>query len=526
MKYFLNAKDIDEASNEAESYLRNQNVAIKDIMRIRLGVEDILLRYQEHFNENTEFVLRFTKFLGSIKAIISVKGDVFDPYSGADDDNETNAFMRRAMYYMGNTPIWKYAHGSNTVSFYALKKTLPSWASILIAIVLAVIFGVALNFVPQNISSFICEEIIAPLMDCFMNIIKSVSSPMICLAVIWGMYSMGDTTLFGLIGKKFTRRLLIYFNILVAFAGAVSLALFPLRFGTGQQNFTFKQIYSMILGILPPDIVTPFANGNTLQVFFIGMVIGLALLVAGDRSKTISSAIEELSGLVQMIMGFIGRLVPYFVFGSMLNLVVLSDFKQLSSSYMFVIANLLVGIINAIVMIIITSVKLKISPKLVCRKIAPATIIAFSTDSSSAALAEIITSCTDRCGINRGFTNFGAPLSQVTFKSGTAMLYIISAFYVASIYGVEISVSWCITALIVCVILGVATPPVTGGTAVAFSVLFTQMNLPVKYLAIILTIGTLIDFFSTALNVLNVQCQMLLSANSFKYIDREILETE
>lgn len=525
MKYLLNSKDIDAASNEAIKFLTDKHVASKDITRIRLGLEDTLLRYQEYFGEDTRFILKCTKFAGNIKVTIFVKGLMYDPYNKNEETDEENEFMRHAIFTNSDAPQWRYQKGYNVFCFEAARKSLPSWFNLALAIVLAIVCGLGLKAAPANVSNLVCAEIVAPLMDCFMNVIKAVASPLICLAVIWGMYSIGDATTFGIIGKKLTRRLMLYFNAILIMSGIVSIAMLPVKYGAGASSFAFDQIYKMILDIVPSDIVSPFSSGNTLQVFFLGLVIGLALLVAGERVRIVSAFVEELNMLVQMIMSYIGKFIPIFVFGSLLNIIVLNDFTQLSSTYMLVIINLITCLISLVALLAITGIKLKVSPLHIWKKMMPNVMLALSTGSSSAALSDVLSTCKTKFGVKDGFTNFGIPFAQIIFKPGTTMIYMTSSFFIASLAGIEISISWFVTALIVCVILGIASPPVAGGTLAAFTVLFAQMSLPIEYLAIIFTVGTLIDFFATATSVAEIQCQLLLAADGFDYIDREILES-
>lgn len=526
MKFLLNAKDIDAASLEVEKFLTEKKVAQKDVLKIRLGVEETLIKYKEYFGEDTKFNLRCTKRLGNIKTSIAVKGLMYDPYAKVEEEDDEDQFMRHAIFSNSGAPRWRYSNGLNIYTFDAVKKTLPSWVNLCIAIVLAVICGLALKAAPENVSSLICVDILTPLMDCFMNLIKSVASPMILLAVIWGMYSIGDATTFGIIGKTYTIRLLLYFNAIVAFSGLLAVVMLPLKSGAAQSSFDFSPIYQLILDIVPTDIVSPFADGNTLQVFFLGVVIGLALLVAGEKTRIVAAAVEELNMLVQMIMSVIAKFIPIFVFGSLVNIFVLNDFSQLSSTYMLVVITAIACIVTLVALLVITGIKLKVSPLLIWKKMMPNFILALSTGSSSAALPDVFDTCFNKFGVKNGFANFGIPFAQVIFKPGTTLLYMVSAFFIASLCGIEVSISWFITALILCVILGIASPPIAGGTLAAFSVLFTQLSLPMEYLAIIFTVGTLIDFYATATSVASIQCELLMTADHFQYIDRKILETE
>ena len=50
----------------------------------------------------------------------------------------------------------------------------------------------------------------------------------------------------------------------------------------------------------------------------------------------------------------------------------------------------------------------------------------------------------------------------------------------AEIYGVKISPVWLITALIIAVVLAVATPPIPGGALACYTILLLQLEIPAQ----------------------------------------------
>jgi Na+/H+-dicarboxylate symporter len=72
---------------------------------------------------------------------------------------------------------------------------------------------------------------------------------------------------------------------------------------------------------------------------------------------------------------------------------------------------------------------------------------------------------------------------------------------------------WFVTAAVVCIILAVASPPVPGGMTASFTILFTQLALPISDLAVILSLTSVLDFVVTAANVFSGQCVIGISYN-------------
>ena len=77
----------------------------------------------------------------------------------------------------------------------------------------------------------------------------------------------------------------------------------------------------MILGIFPSDILEPFASGNTLQIIFLAVVIGTALLFMQKQTREVAMIIGQINALVNFLMSLISHLVPFIIFMVMLSLI-------------------------------------------------------------------------------------------------------------------------------------------------------------------------------------------------------------
>ena len=62
------------------------------------------------------------------------------------------------------------------------------------------------------------------------------------------------------------------------------------------------QIYSMILGIIPGNIVTPFLEGNSLQIIFMAVCTGLVLLVLGEKASALRALLDQVNTAIQFMM--------------------------------------------------------------------------------------------------------------------------------------------------------------------------------------------------------------------------------
>jgi len=104
--------------------------------------------------------------------------------------------------------------------------------------------------------------------------------------------------------------------------------------------------------------------------------------------------------------------------------------------------------------------------------------------------------------------------------------YLTISMVMAKSWNVEISITWIVTAIIVCGILSIATPPIPGGAMSIFTVLFLQLNIPNMALPIALGIDLLIDYVITAGDIMCLQEEMIICADQTGLLDREKLVSE
>ena len=385
IEYKLNVHDIDDSLTRIINFLEDKKVESKNIIRIRLGIEEALIRYREDFGEDRPFVLKLSDGLGQINVSVSVKGHMLDPFLKDTQEEQNSSFMRAALANMGEMPLWRYSRGLNIISYGIKKRNLNSWTQLIIALVMAVVCGAILKMIPQEITQTIHTGILTPLLDTFMNLLSGVAGPMIFLAVVWGIYSVGDVAAFSVLGKKLLLRFLIYIAILTTVIGLIIIPAFNLMMGAAQVGGGLSEIFGMILNVVPGNIIKPFYEGNTLQILFIGIVMGVSMIIIGEKTQNVAIFVEQLNYIVQLVMEFISKLVPFFVFGSLLDIILNNQLEDIKVSYKLFAVNALGCLILVIIYLIIVEISLKVNPLIFLKKATQTLLICLTTASSAAA---------------------------------------------------------------------------------------------------------------------------------------------
>lgn len=522
----LDEAGIDTISQLLADALEQAEVNRKDIIRLRLAVEEILGLWKSRGRKETVCTFRCGTRLGRMYLEITAPGERIDPDEAAAD-MAGRMLCSNLLAQAGLSPVYSYQDGINRLAIYPSKpQKISPLLQLLLAILGAVVTGVALLALPAPVRE-VASGVVDPLFSALMGILQTLASPMIFLSVCWGIVNIGDVHMLGRIGKTVLFRFLGAVFLLTAITAACLVWLFRPESGAASMGENAAaQIYSMLLGIIPTDIVTPFLEGNSLQIIFMAICAGLVLLILGEKSSALRVLLGQINGAVQFMMEIVSRYISLFVFVSLLSLMLSDALSNLGG----VVKGVLLGIAACVVWPLIyalwASMRLKVSFPMVLRKQLPTYLIALSTASSSAALSTNLETCERRLGISGRIVHFAVPLGQVIFKTGGAMGFLVLALGLAEFYGVAMPLSWVVTGVLTAGLLAIAAPPVPGGSLTCYTVLLAQLGIPESAIGLAVAGNVLLDFFMTSCGISCLQSELMLSAHKLGMLDREQLEKE
>jgi aerobic C4-dicarboxylate transport protein len=232
------------------------------------------------------------------------------------------------------------------------------WTQLWVWVLIGMALGIALGrFDPQLAAKM------GPLGDAFIKLIRMLIAPIIFCTVVTGIAHMADVARVGRVAIK----ALIYFEVMTTIALIMGLlAVNILHPGVGM-NVDVSKLNSaavepyvkqthevglvpFLLNIIPNTFVGAFSEGNILQVLFIAVLSGFALVWIGEKAKPLVDVIDVgakmVFGIVNMVMwtapigafGAIAFTVGSFGIGSLTSLV-----KLLASFYLTCIVFIAVG---------------------------------------------------------------------------------------------------------------------------------------------------------------------------------------
>jgi aerobic C4-dicarboxylate transport protein len=188
------------------------------------------------------------------------------------------------------------------------------WKELWVQVMIAMATGIALGAIRPDLGAQM-----QPLGDAFIKAIRMLIGPIIFCTVVNGIAHMADMAKVGRVAIK----ALLYFEAVTTLALIIGLAAVNLwQPGSGMNvdvasiNASVVEPYvkqtaavglvPFLLNIIPQTFVGAFAEGNILQVLFLSVMSGFALIWLGERAKPLTDVIDVggkmIFGIVQMVM--------------------------------------------------------------------------------------------------------------------------------------------------------------------------------------------------------------------------------
>ena len=518
----LSAQNIDLTAAQIDRFLTDARIPSRDRTRMRIAAEEVLLRYAEIFGENAAFRPEYNKQFGRATVTLNVYGTAADPI-GDGDDEET--FVHRLLENMSLAPVWSYRSGCNRVAFSAAReRKLPEFVLILIATALGLLLGFAARALQPQTLQRLCELFMTPVSDAVMGLLGTLSVLMIFVSIVNGICGMENIQTFRRTGVRMLGRFLALLAGSLGFVTAVTLRWVPLYSGAVADT-DFSALWQMVTDIVPDNIPRAFADGNALQVVFLALFTGFAVLLLMPKTSVVAELCYQANVTVQTMLEYVIRLMPLVVFISLFKVAANDMLSALHGIYKYPLIMVICCVGLMAYSLLRTSVTQKVPLGVLLRKLLPTYVIAISTASSSAAYAVNVETCRKQLGIRGKLVKVGIPLGQTMFKPCIIFQAVCGCLCMAELYGVAVSPSQLVMLMLTVFILALAEPPVPGILVSCFTLLFAQLSIPAEAISIILALEFIMDRLGTSTNLLALQTELVQLAGSLNQLDRTKLRS-
>lgn len=521
--YKLDYASVDEASLNVQSFLSSMELENDTQIRIRLSIEEALLRWIDHYEPETEFRLETGLNWNRPFIFLKLWGPEYNPL--AETGDELGLLVGDLLGSIGLAPVYRYINGCNVIQITFRRPHTNPGVALLICAVAGTIAGLALNEVlSSDVEAILTATILTPLQDAFLRTLNAISAPVLFLSVLTTVCSVGSISVSGQRGMRLISRFLSYSTVFTVASLVISERFFSLHLGVASlSRREISGALDFFLDIIPGDILSPFIDGNFTQIIVVALVLGNALLLAGAKVQSLVTLFEEANATGLVLAEWISVMFPGFV----ALLIVLGILNN--TAYMLLgiwkpaVLITLFSITALILRMLHVSLRYKVSMRRLASKMKESFLLSLKTVSMESSFTANLQCCEKRLGISRQLTSYALPIGLICFMPVSTVAATLLTLYSAECYRVPVNTIWMIMALFLAVTLAAAGPPMAGIAILTYTVMFSNLGIPAQALTIVLMGDILMGFVTYPVNQAMLQLDLVLVADRKGLLDIEAL---
>jgi len=400
---------------------------------------------------------------------------------------------------------------------------------ILIGLIIGVIVGLIVG--PKI-------EVISPLGDLLIRLLKMIVVPVIFFSLITGAASISPYRL-GRVGIK----IIVYYLVTTVFAVIIGLILANIfKPGLGLalpgeapgKELTAPSVIQTLLNIIPTNPVDSLAKGDVLPIIFFALIFGIAISVLkeskDERLREGANLVYKFSDAAAEIMyKIVGGVLQYAPIGVFALIAVVFG-KQGSKAFGplgMVTLTIYIGL--AIQLFIVYGAFLSafgLSLIKFLKGAKEAMITAFVTRSSNATLPITMKNTDENLGVPKSIYSFTLPLGATINMDGTCLYQGVCTLFVAFAVGAKLGFSQQMIVVLTATLASIGTAGVPGAGAIMLLMVLNSVGFKVEAgtavaaaYAMILGIDAILDMGRTCLNVTGDMVGTSIVAKTEKELD-------
>lgn len=513
--------EISKAMEFVERSLSQCNIKGKDKTKSLLLTEEHLVELVKVVPDTNSISIKIRKFLGKTTITMLAKSmspiNVPDPDMNISYDTYESAPNAEAairnMIIRANSDVLRksYRNNTNKIIITAGESTQKNLMHVLFSMLLSLIICIIMRLVlPASVNSFVNSYIFLTIKTLFLNALKAIITPLIFFSIAAAVASITDLSEFGKIGIK----VMIFYTSTTLVATIIALSAYniinPGSFGEfsymiqdgeaiGDQ--TTVSLLDTLIDIVPSNFFGAFVNSATLQLIFLGILVGAVVPLMGDKTEKIATFLSAANDLFLRIGTVITKCLPVAVFAFIGSMVLTMDTEVISTLMTLFVCILLGMILMMLFYLLIVTILTKTNPAAFFKNAFPAWLNAFALSSSNASMAFTMNTCDKKLKISPKLYSFSIPLGATINMDGFVIVLTISFLFLSKVFGFALSGGEILTLILTIILLSFGSPGIPGISTICMSVLLMQYHIPMEALALFIGIDAITDPLNTANNV-------------------------
>lgn len=537
-KFTLKAQinNIPEAVSLTQDYLKSLKLKNDAVLSALFSLEDVLSSLINHSSPSEDLNIKIFSYFGNISVRILCKGTAFgidelkNRYVFADlDEDEENVIQELIAKVLGDNISINHKNGINHVQINVKKSPYRQLINTLFALIGGIFLGLLLKSVlSDEINLMLVNSLFSPVYTMFLNALKMIVGPLVLFSIASSISEFDNLRSLGKIAGK-VMLMYVFTSLLAIITGRIAYFIAPIGnselMNMVSQNAAVTPSVSVslkntIMNIIPNNIISPFLNGDMLQIIFMAVLLGVGTSLF--HNEKLNEAVKIINGLMSKITAVIISFMPIAVLCSMTKMIVTIDMSNIMSVFAWVpvcyLGHFMMIAVYMLLMVVLTG----LNPLKFLKKFSGVMLTGFSTASSNATMPSSMKACDEKLGIASRIYSFSIPLGATINMDGSCVTLIITAFYMARIFGVDINGSELFTIFMMIMVLSMGAPGVPGGNLICISILLPCIGIPSDAIGIIMGVYSLVGMSQTMTNVTGDAIVTTIIASSEKAVDLDI----
>lgn len=344
--------------------------------------------------------------------------------------------------------------------------------------------------------------------DIYLNLIKLMIVPIVVCAVFCGIANIRDGVLLRRIGVRTVLLYVLMFVLSSVVALAIAYAIRPglsAKFDNVpvyEGEITTPTVSGFLRTIVPSNIVSAMANGETLPVIIFTVVFAVAIVSIGGKGKPVVDFMNSLSDAFFRMLSYFMELSPIGVMSLMAYSIAqygagifgaLAEY--IGTCWLSCIA------VFFLVMVLPTCLITKIPVMKYLKACGKIALVTLSTTSSAATLPTTINVSINDLGAPEDISKFTLPLGCTINMCGGACSFCCLAVFVSDFYGIGLTLPTIVFLVFVATLINMAAPGIPGGGIVLGASFLSILGLPIDLMGPISGFYRLLDMAFTTINV-------------------------
>ncbi|WP_421789423.1 dicarboxylate/amino acid:cation symporter [Hyphobacterium sp.] len=387
------------------------------------------------------------------------------------------------------------------------------WKRVMGALVLGVLFGLALQQIMPDSAEAFLESYIAPFGDIFIALIRMMIVPLIFTTLVAGVVAMKEPAKLGTLGVLTIGLYLattFFANIIGLTVGTImqpgagaaeALSVATPEAISQERPSGWDQILMII-----QNPAAAMAEGNILAIIFFALLFGIGILVAGQKGEVVGKFFDSASDVVLKVTTIIMEAAPFGVFALISYTTVAYGIEAFQSIF-WLILTVYIGLFihGLIVYGGLIKVVLRLPAIRFFRGIFDAQAVAFSTSSSSATLPVTITNAKRNLGIKGSVAGSVLPLGATINMDGTALYLGILALFASQAFGIELTLANYAMIAITAAVVSIGAAGIPSASLFLLATVLSTFGATPEQIALvvgfILPVDRIMDMARTVVNV-------------------------